>query len=30
MITVIHYVEYKVSNEGASETPRDLKGAEAP
>jgi hypothetical protein len=30
MLTVIHWTEYKVPNEGAREIPRELKGIEAP
>jgi hypothetical protein len=30
MLTVIHWTEHKVPNEGAREIPRELKGTEAP
>jgi hypothetical protein len=30
MLTVIHWTEHKVPNEGAREIPRELKGSEAP
>ena len=30
MLTVIHWMEHKVPNEGAREIPRELKGSEAP
>jgi hypothetical protein len=29
MLTVIHWMEHKVPNEGAREIPRELKGSEA-
>jgi hypothetical protein len=30
MLTVIHWMEHKVPNEGAREIPRELKESEAP